>query len=223
MNKQERFKELKNFDMGFASSTSVCIAGVDEAGRGPLAGPVVAAAVILDYSAPSYYAEDSIIIELNDSKKLSESKRNILFEIIKQNAISIGIGICNEKIVDEINILQATFLAMKKAVDSLDITPNCLLIDGNKIIPSHYIGNEPFPAQNAIVKGDIKSLSIAAASIIAKVTRDRLMVEYDKEYPGYGFAKHKGYPTKAHYEAIERLGICEIHRRSFLGGFKNEK
>ena len=204
MTNQNRFNELKAFDRQYNFPN---IAGIDEAGRGPLAGPVVAAAVILP--------AECNLTGIDDSKKISEAKRDILFDDISRTALSIGIGICDEKIIDEINILQATFLAMKRAVSALTAAPDCLLIDGNKTIPEHISGN-PFPHQIAVVKGDSKSLSIAAASIVAKVTRDRIMKKYDEEYPEYGFAKHKGYPTKAHFEAIERFGICEIHRKSFL-------
>ncbi|MCL2874671.1 MAG: ribonuclease HII [Defluviitaleaceae bacterium] len=204
MNKLERFNELKNFDKQYNFQY---IAGIDEAGRGPLAGPVVAAAAILPL--------DCDIVGIDDSKKLSEPKRNILFDEIMKNAVSVGLGMCDEKIIDEINILQATFWAMKRAVDALNITPGCLLIDGNKIIPGNISG-DGFPTQISIVKGDSKSLSIAAAGIIAKVTRDRIMKNYGKDYPNYSFAKHKGYPTKAHYEEITRSGTCDIHRKSFL-------
>lgn len=178
------------------------ICGVDEAGRGPLAGPVAAAAVILP---------DNCMIEgLNDSKKLTEKKREALFPIIQEQAVAWSVGLASEKEIDEINILQATFLAMKRAIEGLSVKPDCVLIDGNRL-PSKLDMEA-----RAIVKGDSKSASIAAASVLAKVTRDRMLEELDKEYPEYGFAKHKGYPTKAHYEAIEKYGILDIHRRSFL-------
>ncbi len=177
------------------------VAGVDEAGRGPLAGPVVAAAVIL----PKGFRIDDI----KDSKCLAEKKREKFFTLIEEKAMSYGIGIVSEKVIDEINILQATFLAMKTAVEQLHCMPDVLIIDGNQSVPDIEIEQMP------IVKGDTKSISIAAASILAKVTRDRLMMGYDKKYPLYGFAKHKGYPTRAHCEAIHQYGYCEIHRRSF--------
>lgn len=176
------------------------IAGVDEAGRGPLAGPVVAAAVIF---------EPGIFIEgVNDSKKLSEKKREELFHHIHERAVAVGIGIVSHEIIDRINILQASFLAMNKALDSLKIKPQQLLVDGN------FFRHELYPVEN-IIKGDSLSHSIAAASIIAKVTRDSLMKELHEQYPHYGFAKHKGYGTKAHIEAIRLYGYSPVHRRSF--------
>jgi len=210
MERLERYEQMRAFDSQFGFPV---IAGVDEAGRGPLAGPVVAAAVIL----PPH----SGLVGVDDSKKLTEPKRDALFEEISRIAISIGVGVCDEKTIDEINILQATFLAMKKAVCELKGEPGCLLIDGNMIIPGHFI-DRPFPVQKAVEKGDGRSLSIAAASIVAKVTRDRLMVGFDEVYPGYGFAKHKGYPTKAHKQAVIELGDCEIHRKSFLKGISRQ-
>ena len=177
------------------------ICGVDEAGRGPLAGPVFAAAVILP---------DGHIIEgVNDSKKLSEKKREVLFDKIIKECVCYSIGTASEKEIDEINILQATYLAMKRAVDGLEIRPDYVLIDGNRMPPLDI------PAET-IVKGDGKSASIAAASIIAKVSRDRYMLELAKKYPQYEFEKHKGYGTKLHYEKIAEYGISDIHRRSFL-------
>lgn len=177
------------------------ICGVDEAGRGPLAGPVYAAAVILPL--------DCEIEGLNDSKKLTEKKREALFPIITEKAIAYGIGAASEKEIDEVNILNATFLAMQRAVDSLNIKPDFAMIDGNR---------HPNVCENEItvVKGDGKSMSIAAASVLAKVSRDRFMLEMDKKYPEYEFKKHKGYGTKLHYEKIEQYGISEIHRKSFL-------
>ena len=160
------------------------IAGIDEAGRGPLVGPVVAAAVILPFN----YKNN----EINDSKKLSEKKREELFDIINKDALSIGISIINNKIIDEINILNATKLAMKEAINNLNIKPEHILIDAVKL-------DIDIPSQS-IIKGDAKSISIAAASIIAKVTRDRIMINLDKQFPEYGFKKHKGYPTKKHLE-----------------------
>ncbi len=177
------------------------VCGVDEAGRGPLAGPVVAAAVILP--------ENLRIEGLNDSKKLSEKKRELLFGQIKGEALSWGVGFATEQEIDQINILQATYLAMNRAVKALNFTPKIALVDGNR---DPHLG---IPTE-LIVKGDGKSASIAAASILAKVTRDHFMLELAKEYPNYQFEKHKGYPTKAHYEAIEKYGISPVHRRSFL-------
>lgn len=177
------------------------IAGVDEAGRGPLAGPVYAAAVILP--------EDARIDGINDSKKLSEKKREELFEKITAQAVSYCIYSVDEKIIDEVNILNATHQAMNGAVDGLDIKPDYVIIDGNSI-KGMEIPHE------TIVKGDAKSISIAAASILAKVARDRYITEISEKYPEYGFEKHKGYGTKAHYEAIEKYGICDIHRKTFL-------
>jgi len=176
------------------------IAGIDEAGRGPLAGPVVAAAVA--------FPQDIYIPCVNDSKKLSPSKREILYDLIYEQALAIGIGVCDEKVVDEINILQATYCAMRKAVACLSIQPDHVLVDGR------LISDFELP-QTAIVGGDGKCFSIAAASIIAKVTRDRMMVAYDRQYPQYGFAQHKGYPTRKHIQAIIKHGYCSIHRTSF--------
>ncbi len=178
------------------------VCGVDEAGRGPLAGPVCAAAVILP---------DNCEIEgLNDSKKLSEKKREALFDIIINKALSYSICYGTVEEIEKYNILNATFLAMNRSIESLSVKPDYCLIDGNRV-PKEI----KFPCET-VVKGDLKSASIAAASILAKVTRDRLMVEYDKKYPNYGFSKHKGYGTKEHYFAIKNNGVCEIHRLSFL-------
>ncbi|MDO4608315.1 MAG: ribonuclease HII [Clostridia bacterium] len=178
------------------------VCGVDEAGRGPLAGPVCAAAVILP--------ENCVIDGLNDSKKISEKKRELLFDIIKEKALAYSIAYGTLEEIEQYNILEATYLAMNRAVNGLDIKPDFALIDGNRVPKGIAIPCE------TVVKGDSKSCSIAAASILAKVTRDRLMLEYDKQYPQYHFAQHKGYGTKAHYEAISQHGVCEIHRRSFL-------
>lgn len=180
------------------------VIGIDEAGRGPLAGPVVASAVIV----PAYMEEFDMI---NDSKKLTEKKREKLFDIIMENC-QVGVGMATEKEIDSINILNATFLAMRRAIEDLGEVDgkNIVLVDGNHLI-REYEGNQKF-----IIKGDGKSLAIAAASIIAKVTRDRIMVGYDDKYEGYGFAKHKGYGTKAHREALLQKGYCEGHRKSFL-------
>jgi ribonuclease HII len=176
------------------------IAGVDEAGRGPLAGPVVAAAVV--------FPSGTHIKGVEDSKKLSEKRREELFPLIKEQAMAVGVGIVGHDIIDRINILQATILAMHKAIDELTIKPEFVITDGNSF------RHEDLPYEN-IIDGDEKSFTIAAASIVAKVTRDRLMREYDTRYPQYGFAQHKGYGTKRHLEAIRRFGLCDIHRRSF--------
>ena len=178
------------------------ICGVDEAGRGPLAGPVCAAAVILP--------ENCVIEGVNDSKKLSEKKREELFKEITQKAISYSIAFGSIEEIETLNILGATFLAMKRAVEGLEVKPDFAIIDGNKVPPQ--LETEAAP----LVKGDSKSISVAAASILAKVTRDRLLYEYDKKYPEYSFAAHKGYGTKAHIEAIRKYGITEVHRKSFL-------
>lgn len=180
------------------------ICGVDEAGRGPLAGPVFAAAVILPM--------DCEIEGLNDSKKLSEKKREALFDVIKEKAIAYSVASASVDEIEEFNILKATYLAMNRAILGLHIAPDFAIIDGNRI-PD----NAPTKCE-ALIKGDFKSMSVAAASILAKVSRDRLLVEYDQKYPEYNFKKHKGYGTKEHYEAINKYGICEIHRKSFLKG-----
>ena len=185
-----RLAEMLEFDRSRLASGM--IAGVDEAGRGPLAGPVTAAAVVLP--------EDAVIDGLNDSKKLSEKRREELFDVIRDKALAYAVYSVDEKRIDEINILQATFEAMRGAVGALDVIPDLVLVDGNRS-PGLELPCE------TVVKGDSKSMSIAAASILAKVTRDRYMRRIAEIYPGYGFEKHKGYGTKAHYEAIERLGI----------------
>ncbi len=177
------------------------VCGIDEAGRGPLAGPVCAAAVILPV--------DVEIDGLNDSKKLSEKKREALFDVIREKAVSYSIALVDEKTIDEINILQATFLAMRNAVENLEIKPQAALIDGNR-----NPGLDIY--ERTVVKGDGKSMSIAAASILAKVTRDRYMLELDEKYPEYEFKKHKGYGTKLHYECLEKYGISPVHRKTFL-------
>ena len=184
------------------------ICGVDEAGRGPLAGPVCAAAVIL----PKHLQ----IPGLTDSKKLTDKKRRELFPIIQEQAIAYGIGLASEQEIDEINILQATFLAMRRAMDQLSVRPEIALIDGNRET------DFGLPVKT-VVKGDSLSANIAAASILAKVTRDNLMVELAEKYPEYGFEIHKGYGTKAHYAALRTYGPCPIHRRSFLKKFYGEK
>jgi ribonuclease HII len=183
----------------------VRIAGVDEAGRGPLAGPVVAAVVILDlYNSP--------IDGVNDSKKLTAAKRDRLFDLIVSNAEAYGVGVADHKEIDEVNILQATFLAMRRALESVDGRYDLLLVDGNQ-----YIAGVPRERQKTITGGDALSASVAAASIIAKVTRDRMMEGCHERYPQYDFAKHKGYGTKLHIERIKQYGLCEIHRKSFCG------
>ncbi len=184
------------------------VCGVDEAGRGPLAGPVYAAAVILP--------EGCEIEGLNDSKKISEKKREKLFDVIIEKAVSYSIASVDEKTIDEINILQATYLAMRKAVEGLDVPADYALIDGNRM-PELKIDGE------TIIKGDANSPSIAAASILAKVSRDRYMLELDKKMPQYQFAKHKGYGTKLHYEMLTEHGVSESHRISFLGSFLGTK
>jgi len=189
------------------------IAGVDEAGRGPLAGPVVAAAVILQNITQTFRSADvkDLIYEINDSKKLSPKKRELLFKEIREKAVGIGIGTANHKEIDKINILQATLLAMRRAIENLKKKPDYVIVDGKEL---PLFSNSPIP-QTAIIRGDSKCPSIAAASIIAKVTRDRLMRELSSQYPQYKFEKHKGYPTKEHIRVLEELGPCKIHRWSF--------
>ena len=194
--------EREAFAEGFA-----VVCGVDEAGRGPLAGPVCAAAVILP--------RETVIEGLNDSKKLTDQKRRALYDVITERAVAYGIAFASEQEIDEINILQATFLAMERAMQKLTVRPQLALIDGNR---AKDFG---LPVRT-IVHGDSLSASIAAASILAKVTRDRLMEELDGEYPQYGFAVHKGYGTKRHYEALRAFGPCPIHRRTFLKKFYGE-
>lgn len=178
------------------------VCGVDEAGRGPLAGPVCAAAVILP--------DDCVIEGLNDSKKLSETKREKLYDIITEKAVAYNICYGTLKEIEELNILEATYIAMNRAVEGLSQKPDIALIDGNRVPRGATV-----PCKT-VVKGDGESFSIAAASVLAKVTRDRLMLEYAKRYPQYGFERHKGYGTKEHYAAIKEHGVCEIHRLSFL-------
>ncbi|MBE6755823.1 MAG: ribonuclease HII [Ruminococcaceae bacterium] len=184
------------------------VCGVDEAGRGPLAGPVCAAAVILP--------DGLVIDELDDSKKLTEKKRDALYDVICEEAIAYGIAFASVEEIEEMNILQATFLAMKRAVESLSVKPDLALVDGNQKPPLEI-------QARTLVKGDAKSPSIAAASILAKVTRDRLMTEIAEQYPQYEFPKHKGYGTKLHYEKIMEHGISPVHRRSFLKKITGEK
>lgn len=198
---------MKGFFMDYSMEQALMaqsyalVGGIDEAGRGPLAGPVAAACVILDPA--------NIPAGINDSKKLSEKKREALYEQILASAKAVNCVMVDEKVIDEINILNATKLAMRRAVEGLALAPDFLLIDGNFVI--HAIGQE-----QCVVGGDAKSLSIAAASIVAKVTRDRFMQELDRQYPAYGFAGHKGYGTKAHIEALRACGPCPAHRKSFL-------
>ena len=197
-----RCEELKRSEREYASYGYIC--GIDEVGRGPLAGPVVAGAVILP--------KDCDILYINDSKKLSEKKREELYDVIMEKAVAVGIGYASHERIDEINILQATYEAMREAISKLSVKPDILLNDA-VTIPGVDIKQVP------IIKGDAKSISIGAASIIAKVTRDRLMVEYDSKYPGYGFASNKGYGSAAHIAAIRQIGPCEIHRNSFIKNF----
>ena len=197
-----RLEAMREYEDTYDACAYIC--GIDEAGRGPLAGPVVAAAAVLPKDCQIFY--------LNDSKKLSEKKRYLLFDEIKEKAVAYGIGIVSPQVIDEINILQATYEAMRQAISQLNVIPEILLNDA-VTIPGVDIMQVP------IVKGDAKSVSIAAASILAKVTRDRMMMEYDQIYPEYGFAKHKGYGTAAHIAALKEYGPCPIHRRTFIKKF----
>lgn len=194
-----RIEAMKVYEKEYESHGWIC--GIDEVGRGPLCGPVVASAVILP--------KDCQILYLNDSKKLSEKKREELYDVIMEQAIAVGIGMASPQRIDEINILQATYEAMRQAISNLKVKPAVLLNDA-VTIPGVDIPQIP------IIKGDAKSVSIAAASIIAKVTRDRMMVEYDRLYPGYDLASNKGYGTKVHMEALRSVGPCEIHRTTFI-------
>ena len=200
----ERIQMMKTFENDYIDYEYV--GGVDEVGRGPLAGPVVAAVVILP--------KDCDILYINDSKQLSEKKREELYDIIVEKAVDFGVGIVGWEEIDELNILQATYKAMRIAISHLQNPPQVLLNDA-VTIP----GVDENIIQVPIIKGDAKSVSIAAASIVAKVTRDRMMVEYAKEYPEYGFEKNKGYGSKDHIEAIKKVGPCKIHRRSFIKNF----
>lgn len=201
---RERLKEMRIYEDKYSDYDFIC--GVDEVGRGPLAGPVFTAAVILP--------KDCEILYLNDSKKLSEKKREELFLEISEKAIAIGIGSCTPEEIDEINIKQATRKAMLQAVQNLNVQPDLVLVDAETI-------NGLTIRQVPIIKGDAKSVSIAAASIIAKVTRDHLMEEYDRIYPEYGFASNKGYGSAVHMQAIREFGPCPIHRRSFIKNILN--
>ena len=202
----ERLEQMREYENTYAACAMIC--GIDEAGRGPLAGPVAAGAVILP--------KDCTLLYLNDSKKLSEKRREELFVQIKEQAVAWCVGIVGPERIDEINILQATYEAMRQAVAGLGVKPDLLLNDAVEI-PGMDIMQVP------IIKGDAKSVSIAAASILAKVTRDHMMVEYDQLFPDYGFAKHKGYGTAAHIQAIQELGPCPIHRRSFIRNIWSEE
>ena len=204
---EQRLLQLKEIDKEFFDMGLKYVCGIDEAGRGPLAGPVVVASVILP--------ENSMIEGINDSKKVSESKREKLYDIILQEAISYGIGIIYQDEIDEINILQATKKGLNEAVMKMEIKPNVILVDALTGIDTLGI---PY---KSIIKGDAKSYSIGAASIIAKVTRDRIMREWDKVYPEYGFAGHKGYGTAKHIEAIKKYGLTPIHRKTFCKNFVN--
>lgn len=201
----ERLSVMSQYEQEYQEYEYIC--GIDEVGRGPLAGPVVAGAVILP--------KDVQILYLNDSKKLSEKKREMLYDEIMEKAVAVGIGMASPARIDEINILQATYEAMRIAIANLKVQPDILLNDA-VTIPEVSIKQVP------IIKGDAKSISIAAASIVAKVTRDRLMVEYDKIMPGYDFASNKGYGTKAHIAGLKELGPCPIHRASFIKNFVSE-
>lgn len=204
---QERLKHMLEIEDDLYSKGYKLICGVDEAGRGPLCGPVVAAAVILK--------PDDMIEGVNDSKKISPKKREELYEVIMNKALAVGVGIKDFDVIEKVNILNATKLAMKEAIENLKVRPEYVLIDGNQMI------DIDIKAQT-VVSGDAKSESIAAASIIAKVTRDRMLIEYDKKYPEYGFKNHKGYGTKAHIEAIKKYGLTPIHRKSFCTKFVKE-
>ncbi|GAA0331686.1 ribonuclease HII [Bacillus carboniphilus] len=196
---RERYLALMHFERLYKSKGYSFIAGIDEVGRGPIAGPVVAAAVILE--------ENTYFSGLNDSKQITEKKREELFDQIHENSIAVGIGMVHSHEIDEINIYQATKKAMLEAINQLEPVPDFLLIDAMPL-------ETPFPSES-IIKGDAKSVSIAAASVIAKVTRDRYMADLEKAHPGYGFDKHKGYGTKEHLDAIQKLGVIKEHRRSF--------
>jgi len=198
----KRIEALKQYEKEYEHFGNVC--GIDEVGRGPFAGPVVACAVILP--------KDCNILYINDSKKLSEKRREELYDIIIKEAVAYGIGIKDNRRIDEINILQATYEAMREAINNLSVKPDVLLNDA-VTIPGVDIKQVP------IIKGDAKSISIGAASIVAKVTRDRMMAEFDGKYPGYEFAKNKGYGTAAHIEGLKKYGPCEIHRRSFIHNY----
>ena len=204
LQKQKEEKEAFDLRMYFDTMFKIDsnLVGIDEVGRGPLAGPVVAAAVILPQNVQ--------LVGIRDSKKLTHEKREELFEEIKSKALAIGIGVVDNNVIDDINILQATFRAMREALDKIEVPYDKILVDGNKTIPDVNVN------QTAVISGDDKSASIAAASIIAKVTRDRMMEEYDKQYPGYDWASNKGYGSKKHYEGLKQLGLTKLHRKSFI-------
>lgn len=196
---KQRIEAMREYEEMYDTFSYIC--GIDEAGRGPLAGPVVAGAVILP--------KGKRILYVNDSKKLSEKKREMLYDVILNEAVSVGVGIVSPERIDEINILNATYEAMREAINNLTVKPDILL---NDAVTISGVDIEQVP----IIKGDAKSLSIASASIIAKVTRDRLMYHYDELYPEYGFAKHKGYGTKLHTDVLKEIGPCPIHRKTFI-------
>jgi ribonuclease HII len=198
----ERIEGMLVYEREYEKEGVLC--GIDEVGRGPLAGPVVACAVILPKNCQILY--------LNDSKKLTERRRELLYDEILEKAVSVGIGVVSQQRIDEINILQATYEAMRHAVGKLSVRPDVLLNDA-VTIPGLTQKQVP------IIKGDAKSLSIAAASVVAKVTRDRMMVELDEKYPGYGFASNKGYGSAAHIAALKEIGPCELHRKTFIRNF----
>ncbi len=200
----DRLENMRLYEKKYESCGLIC--GIDEAGRGPLAGPVVAGAVILP--------RDCQILYLNDSKKLTARRRELLYEEIMEKALAVGTGVVSHARIDEINILQATYEAMRQAIEKLGMEPDILLNDAVTI-------SEVTLKQVPIIKGDAKSVSIAAASVIAKVTRDRMMVEMDQKYPGYGFASNKGYGSAAHIASIREMGPCEIHRKTFIRNFTN--
>lgn len=200
-----RIYQLQQYERDYENEGLIC--GIDEVGRGPLAGPVVAGAVIL--------SKNCEILYLNDSKQLSAEKREQLYDVILEHAVAVGIGIVSPQRIDEINILQATYEAMRQAIEKLNPQPAVLLNDAVRI-PQVAIQQVP------IIKGDAKSVSIAAASIVAKVTRDRMMEQYEEVFPGYGFARNKGYGSKEHIEALQTMGPTAIHRRSFIGHFVKE-
>lgn len=204
---RERSYEMRNYERQYGEEFHA-ICGIDEVGRGPLAGPVVACAVILP--------TDEEILYLNDSKQVSEKKREELYDVIMEKAVSVGIGVVPPSVIDDINILQATYEAMRIAISKLEVKPDLLLNDA-VTIPGVELKQVP------IIKGDAKSASIAAASIVAKVTRDRMMVDYDTLFPGYGFASNKGYGSSEHIKTLKEVGPTPIHRRTFIGNFINEE
>lgn len=215
---REKLEQMTEYERALRQKGIRYIAGVDEVGRGPLAGPVVAAAAVLP--------ADFSVLGVDDSKKLSEKRREELFDLIREQALAYGIGMVDNLVIDEINILEATKLAMKQAVNAADAMLKERLEEAagieHVLIDALVLKEVPIP-QTGIVKGDAKSVSIAAASILAKVTRDRLMVEYHEKYPFYGFDRNKGYGTKLHYEGIDFHGFCPWHRRSFLKKYMDDK